>query len=120
MKEIRSRVHRITQDLNALLEELAVVREESARELVEEVLTPQIIRGFKSSVDAMRRLLWFYIEAASQTSKSRQNLALEGVVDALRSMQESGSGVRSGSAADSFIEKVEAIVEKRIPSGSQN
>lgn len=121
MKEIRSRVHRITQDLNALLEELAVVREENARELVEEVLTPEIIKGFKSSVDSMRRLLWFYIEAASQPTKShRQNLALEGVVDALRSMHESGSILPAGSAADSFIEKVEAIVEKRIPSVSQN
>lgn len=116
MKEIRSRVCRITQDLNVLLPELAAVREQDARELVEEVLTPEIIKALKSSVDAMRRLLWFYIEAASRQTNPRQhNLALEGVVDALRSMRESGT-VSSTSASGSFIEKVEAIVERRIPS----
>lgn len=121
MKEMCSRVRRITQDLNALLEELAIVREENARELVEEVLAPEIIKGFKSSVDAMRRLLWVYIEAAARQNNNarRQNLALDGVVDALKSMH--GGGVLpAGATPGSFIEKVEAIVEKKIPSGSQS
>lgn len=121
MKEMRNRVRRITNDLNALLEELSAVHEENARELVEGVLTPEIIKGFKASVDAMRRLLWFYIEAASrQTGPQQQNLALEGVVDALTSMRHSESGLPAGPAAGSFIEKVEAIVERKIPFLSQN
>lgn len=121
MKEMRSRVCRITLDLNVLLEELAAVQEDNARELVEGVLTPEIIKRFKSSVDAMRRLLWFYIEAASrQANRQQPSLALQEIVDALRSMRDSGSGLPASSGTGSFIEKVEAIVEKRIPTLSQN
>lgn len=116
MQEMRERMRRITQDLNALLEELAAVRDEHATELIREVLTPEIIKGFKSSVGAMRRLLWSYIETASrQSSLTVPNETLRAAIDALRSMHESESTQLQGSAEGTLIEKVDAIVQKKIP-----
>jgi hypothetical protein len=120
MKEMRARVRRITRDLNGLSQELSAIREEHAFELVEDVLTPEVIKGFKSSVDAMRRLLWLYIEAASrntsrQNSHLEPNQALEGAVAALRSLRDGVSPPLSA-AGGTFIEKVEAIVDRKIPS----
>jgi hypothetical protein len=120
MKEIRTRVRRITQDLNALLEELAAVREPNAGELLEQALTPEILKGFKASVDCMQRLLWAYIEAASyqpsrKNATTQQSLAINGLVDALRSLPGTEPSSSRGAASGSFIEKVEAIVERKIP-----
>jgi hypothetical protein len=120
MKEMRNRVRRITQDLNTLLQELAAVREPQARELVEGVLTPEVIKAFKSSVDAMRRLLWVYIEASACAAGQSQNQTLRGVVDALRSMRETAPSTTRRSGDGSFIEKMEAIVEKKMPGGRSN
>jgi len=120
MKEMRSRVHRITQDLNALLKELAVVRGEHASELVEEALTPEIIEGFKSSVDAMRRFLWLYIEAAARNAARQRGRQRPGTaLQALRSLRQSGSTLPAG-AGRSFIERVQAIVDKKIHSLPRN
>lgn len=116
MEEMRSRVQRITNDLNMLLDQLAAVREEDSRKLIEEVLTPEIIRAFKSSVDAMWRALWFYIEAAARQSSSAEgNLTLQNVVDALRNLRYAEAPVATEASSGSFIEKVAAIVDKKMP-----
>lgn len=124
MKEMRSRVRRITQDLNGLLEDLAAVREPNARKLMEQVLTPEIIQGFKASVDSMQRLLWAYLEAASyqtshQNATPQQSLTLNDVLDALKSLPGTAPSLSRG-ASGSFIEKVEAIVERKIPPRSHD
>jgi len=116
MEEMRHRVGRITNDLNALLNEITTVREGS--ELLDHVLTPEVIKGFKISVDAMRRLLWLYAETtvrrSSQASVDAQSL--EEAREALgRSLHGLGGRVPLTWGTGSFIEKVEAIVEKRIP-----
>ena len=111
MKEMRSRVHRITQDLDALLKELAVFREEHTSELLEEVLAPEIIREFKSSVDAMRRILWLYSEAASRHAARQRRPGAP--LQALRSLRQNGSTPPAGTGR-SFIERVQAIVDKKI------
>lgn len=117
MKEMRNRVHRITQDLDALLKELTVVREEHASKLLDEALAPEIIKEFKSSVDAMRRILWLYTEAAScdaawQRSRRRPGATLQ----AIRGSRQSGSTPPAGMANRSLIERVQAIVDKKIHS----
>lgn len=117
MKEMRSRVCRITNDLNGLREELAAVREPNARKSIEGSLTPDVIKAFKSSVDEMRRLLWETIEASSRNGSSpQQEGTLQGVVDALRSMREtaSASPMPKEAGLGSFIEKVEALVERKM------
>ena len=119
MNEMRSRVRRITYELNVLLEQLAELREEDAKELTEEVLTPETIKGFKSSVDAMRRVLWFYAETR-QSSPAERSLKLQSAVDALRSLRQDGCSSGAQGADGSFIEKVEAIVDKKMPSLHEN
>ena len=115
MQEMRTRVSRITQDLNALLQELATVPEEHASELIEKVLTPEITKGFESSLDAVRRLLWSHIGAASRQSKSTTpSETLPGGIEVRVSMEGSGPAQGKGSVG-TFIEKVEAIVQKKIP-----
>lgn len=117
MEEMRSRVCRITQELNLLLQDLAAVREEDSKRLIEEVLPPEIIKSFKSSVDAMRRVLWSYIEAAArQDSPAERSLTLQKLVDVLRSLRQRGIPVPAQTSDGSFIEKVEAIVDKKMPS----
>lgn len=106
MNDMRNRVRRLTRDLNALLKEMAAVREEHACELVDEVLTEAAMKQFKSSVDAMRRLLWVYIDAASRSSSHSRH-------------SRQAAGLKPGphpakSLPGSFIEKVEAIVEQSI------
>jgi hypothetical protein len=115
MKEIRSRIRRTTCELNGLLEQLAAIQEKDAQELVVSVLTPEIVQEFKSSIDAMRRVLWVYMQAsAGHASVFKSDLKSQGLVQTLRSARRSGSpGL--GSAQGSFIEKVEAIVDKKIP-----
>lgn len=110
MQEMCNRVCRITQDLNTLLRELEAAP-------VEEILTPEVIKAFKSSVDAMRRLLWVYIETSGSASGHSRNQTLHGVVDPLKSMREIAFPANRISAGDSFIEKMEAIVERKIPGG---
>jgi len=111
MEEMRNRVGRITNDLNSLLNEITAGRQGSGE--LEHVLTPEVIKGFKTSVDAMRRLLWLYVETAVQrSSESVDEQSLQGAKDALRSL---GAGVPLAWGTGSFIEKVEAIVERRIP-----
>lgn len=118
MNDVRNRVRKLTRELNALLKEMATVREEHACELVDEVLTEETMKQFKSSVDAMRRLLWLYIDAAAHSSphsrQSGQAANLKRATETLRSLHHGAGPHPAKSLPGSFIEKVEAIVEKSI------
>lgn len=118
MTDIRNRVRKLTRELNGLLKEMATVREEHACELVDEVLTEETVKQFKSSVDAMRRLLWLYIDAAARTgshSHAQQAAGLKRATEALRGLHHGEVPFPAKSFSGSFIEKVEAIVEQNIP-----
>lgn len=65
MSDTRERVCRIARELNALLAEARTAEKTGNRETVENLLTPEVISEFKSSLNAMRHLLWTYIETAS-------------------------------------------------------
>ena len=119
MTDIRNRVRKLTRELNGLLKEMATVKEEHACELVDEVLTEETVKQFKSSVDAMRRLLWLYIDAAARKGShphhAQQAANLKRATDALRSLHHGDIPFPAKSFPGSFIEKVEAIVEQNIP-----
>ena len=107
------RESRISKNLNALLEDLAAVREEHA---ICEILTPEVIKCFGSSVQAMRRLLCLYIEEASrQSNLTVPNQTLRDAIDALKSMRDTTSTTPDPWADGTLIEKVEAIVRRKIP-----
>lgn len=115
MTDMRNRVRRFTRELNVLLKEMAAVREEHACELVNEVLTEETMSQFKSSVDAMRRLLWLYIDAAARNSPHpRQAAGLKRATEMLRTLHHGSSPSPAKPLPGSFIEKVEAIVEQSI------
>jgi len=106
MKEMRNRVLRITQDLNTLQEEIAQVRQQHACELAVKVFTPELAGEFRSSVDSMRRWLWL----------NTGDAALNRIPQAGHDLKSGLSvGISANPSSGSFIEKVEAIVERKIP-----
>ena len=74
MNSIRERMRRITHELNGMREELTTLERSGVRELIEEMLTVEVTRDFKTSVDAVRHLLWVYIEAVAQPKSRRSRL----------------------------------------------
>ena len=119
MKEMRVRVRRITEDLNALLKELSTSQGVNVGELIEEILTVEVMQDFKASVDAMRHLLWVYIEAASRASEgvhdinlAVQSLRLQRATEMLRGLREGGVPISTQyPEGRTFVAQVQAVVE---------
>src|SRR5215469_2922107 len=112
MKQIRNRVRRITRELSVLQEELVTAQGQQSSDAVQEILTPEAMTEFKSCVDALRRLLWLSTDAS--TSESRSSAAY---VPTELQVPHDGWGQTRVSprwSSGSFIERVEAIVERRI------
>jgi predicted DNA-binding protein len=116
MTELSSNISRVTEDLNGLLKKLSNARGPDAARMIEEILTLEVMRDFKLAVDAMRHLLWIYIEAASRATSGDINdsihgLRLQRATEILRSLRESGFPIsRQLPESRSFIEQVEALV----------
>ncbi len=116
MNSIRERVRRITQELNGMREELASLEHSGVRELIEEMLSVEVTRDFKASVDAVRHLLWVYIEAVAQPREAGavdyevQSLRLQRAIEILRSLRE-GSVPSSVNSHLSFVDHVSAMVD---------
>jgi hypothetical protein len=117
MNAIRERMRRITHDLNALREELTTLEHSGVRELIEEMLTVEVTQHFKSSVDAVRHLLWIYIEAVAQAKAPGevdyevQALRLQRAVEILRSLREGSVPVNLNNHG-SFVDHVSALVDR--------
>ena len=116
MTELSANITRVTEDLNALLKRLFNARGPEAAKLLEQILTLEMMRDFKLAVDAMRHLLWIYIEAASRATSGDINDAIHGLrlqraTEMLRDLREGGMPIsRQLPEARSFIEQVEALV----------
>jgi predicted DNA-binding protein len=116
MNEMGSNIARVTEDLNGLLKKLSNAKGSEAADLIEQILTIEVMRDFKLAVDAMRHLLWIYIEAASRATSGDINdsihgLRLQRATEILRSLREGGIPIsRQLPEGRSFIEQVEALV----------
>jgi hypothetical protein len=116
MNEMGSNITRVTEDLNGLLRKLSGAKGPEVARLIEQVLTLDVMRDFKQAVDAMRHLLWIYIEAASRATSGDINdsihgLRLQRATEILRSLREGGIPItRQFPEGQSFIEQVEALV----------
>lgn len=96
MGELTNRIRRVTEDLQAIQQELgeaarpgtAHVRREA---VMNELVESNLVNDFKSAVDNMRYLLWSYIEASSGRSsdvaQALQSLRMQRVTDMLRVLQ---------------------------------
>jgi hypothetical protein len=113
MKQIRNRVRRITRELSMLQEDLATAQRQPSSDSAQEILTPEAMTEFKSCVDALRRLLW--LSAPAPTSVCSPNTAhVPTELQAPRGVWEQAR-ISPRWSGGSFIEKVEAIVERKIP-----
>lgn len=100
MSEISSDICQLTQHLNALLKKLTGAGTINAAQLIDETLTLEVLTDFKRSTDAMRHLLWTYIQAASYATSGDLNDPIHG--PRLRRATEVLQGLR------------EAVVPKRL------
>jgi len=113
MKQIRNRVRRITRELSVLQEELATAERLQSSDAVQEILTPEAMTEFKSCVDALRRLLWASTDASRSGDRSS---AAQAPIELQAPQGDRGqTRVSPRCSSGSFIEKVEAIVERKIP-----
>jgi predicted DNA-binding protein len=116
MTDISSGVSRVTEDLNGLLKKLSHAKGPEVAQVIEQAITLDVMRDFKLAVDAMRHLLWIYIEAASRATSGDINdtihgLRLQRATEILRSLREGGIPIsRQMPEGRSFIEQVEALV----------
>jgi hypothetical protein len=113
MEDLRATIQRITEDLNVLMRELSGVDDTRARELVEQLMTSEVLADFKISVDAMRHLLWIYVEAVFRTEGSMsvmQAARLQRAVEMLRSLQAEPAPAHFA-APETFFEHVQNVVD---------
>lgn len=116
MTDMSSNISRVTEDLNGLLKKLSNAQGPEAARLVEQALSLEVMRDFKLAVDAMRHLLWIYIEAASRATSGDINdtihgLRLQRATEILRNLREGGMPIsREMPEGRSFLEQVDALV----------
>lgn len=116
MIEISSNTSRVAQDLNDLLTKLTDSPGSNAANLIEQTLTLDVMGNFKLAVDAMRHLLWIYVEAASRATSGDLDHSIHGqrlrrATEVLRGLREDGVPIRRQLAeGSSFVEQVEALL----------
>ena len=112
MENIRATVQRITDDLNVLMRQLSATDDAHAREFVEQMLTSEILADFKSSVDAMRHLMWIYVEAVAKNggTGAMQSQRLRRAVDMLRALH-TGPIPEHLSGPETFFEHVQSVMD---------
>jgi hypothetical protein len=114
MDDLRVTVQRITNDLNSLMRELSGKDDTQARELVGEMISSEVLADFKSSVDAMRHLLWIYVEAVSENVGAVsvvQSTRLQRAVEMLRSLH-TGDVPEQFAGPETFFEHVQGVVDR--------
>jgi len=112
MNNLRATVQRITEDLNCLLRQLSAADDTHARQFVEQMLTTELLADFKGSVDAMRHLIWIYVEAIADSNGSDivQSARLRRAVDMLRALH-TDAIPESLAGPETFFERVQNVVD---------
>ena len=112
MNNLRATVQRITEDLNVLMRQLSAADDAHAREFVEQMLTTELLADFKGSVDAMRHLIWIYVEAVSNSGGPDivQSARLRRAVDMLRALHTEAVPEQLD-RPETFFEHVQSVVD---------
>jgi hypothetical protein len=116
MNEVRATVQRITTDLNTLMRQLSGSEDRHARQLIDEILNGEMLSEFKSAVDAMRHLLWIYVEAVYRTQGREpatvaEAARLQRAVDMLRSLHPSATPPTL-STGQTFFDHMQTVVDE--------
>jgi hypothetical protein len=116
MENIRATVQRITDDLNVLMRQLSATDDAHAREFVEQMVNSEILADFKGSVDAMRHLMWIYVEAVAKNggTGAMQSQRLRRAVDMLRALH-TGPIPEHLSGPETFFEHVQSVMDGYEP-----
>jgi len=115
MHPLRSRAAHIAVELRELQKQLATA-DHTPEQVVQDQSTLELIRELKSAVDAMRQILWKYIDTSVAGCPTKADARLLNDATAmLRSL--STQNVPTEQPA-SFIETVNAFVEKHAKSRS--
>lgn len=110
MHPLRLRAAHIAVELRELQTQLATA-DHTPEQVVQDQSTLELIRELKSAVDAMRQILWKYIDTSVAGCPKQADAALLNSATAmLRSLN--AQNVHSSEADASFIETVSAVVEK--------
>jgi hypothetical protein len=121
--DICARIRRITNDLNALHDELEWQKLESSShddqaKLLEEILSFGLVTDFKAAVDRMRHFVWCYIESVAAGRQQNTDYALQShrlrrVTEMLRMLSHNGTPeIASLPEAHTFFEHVTAVVDQ--------
>ena len=94
------------------MRQLSAADDAHAREFVEQMLTTELLADFKGSVDAMRHLIWIYVEAVSNSNGPEivQSARLRRAVDMLRVLHLEGAP-SSLDRPETFFEHVQNVVD---------
>lgn len=112
MQELRQRAAHIAVELRELQKQLAT-QGYCPQQVVQDRTTMELIRELKSGVDAMRQILWKYIDSTAAGCPSRTDSRLLNDATAmLKSL--SALNVQEGQG-QSFVETVNAVVDKHTP-----
>jgi hypothetical protein len=120
MENIRATVQRITDDLNVLMRQLSATDDAHAREFVEQMVNSEILADFKGSVDAMRHLMWIYVEAVAKSggTGAMQSHRLRQAVDMLRALHTSPIPEHL-SGPETFFEHVQSVMDGYEPAAEK-
>jgi hypothetical protein len=125
MSDLTTRIRRVTEDLQAIQEELNKAADPDAdpgarNAIMEEMLNVELIDRFKSSVDQMRVLLFSYIEAAASRGHQTvydtlQAIRMRRVTEMLKILQPTVENRRNTSSMDvrSLMEIVNQIAKPK-------
>jgi hypothetical protein len=124
MSELTTRIRRITEDLQAVQQQLSSAARPDAPSserdaVMQEMINVEMINEFKTSVDHMRHLLWSYIEASSSkgsltVSDTLQSVRMQRVTEMLKILQPTVDGAKTSPEARSFFEVINTIANSAM------
>lgn len=124
MPDLTTRIRRVTEDLQAIQDDLGAASKthgSAEREaMLRELASSDMLHEFKAAVDHMRHLLWSYIESVQRDEKIERTLErvrMRRVTEMLRILEPDVSEKKMEHATpefDSFFDAVQKIASKAL------
>jgi hypothetical protein len=124
MSDLTTRIRRVTEDLQAIQNELVHATRPQADDgererILRELAGSDMLHEFKSSVDHMRHMLWSYIESARKDENIKRTLErvrMKRVTEMLEILEPDIIERRMNDApeAESFFDAIQKIAGKAL------
>ena len=123
MADLTTRIRRVTEDLQAIQNELntgATTHTAAERDrIMRELATSDLLHEFKGAVDHMRHLLWSYIESAQKdedVQRTLERVRMRRVTEMLKVLEPDVDErtMDSTPETDSFFDAVQKIANKAL------